>query len=124
MERLCESGDDSSTLLALLGRFTEPRVVALGYYDCMSTFTTKRGGAPITNEEARVVIETELFALKLTRPMTSAEKDAFCEIARSSLNYQSNSYRIREIRLWVESWQSLWLPEKLGPDEGGGRGDG
>ena len=69
------------------------------------------------------LIETELFALKLTRPMTSAEKDAFCEIAKSSLNYQSNSYRIREIRLWVESWQSLWLPEKLGPDEGGGAGD-
>jgi hypothetical protein len=89
----------------------------------MSAFTTKRGGAPITNEEARAVIETELFALKLTRPMTSAEKDAFCEIAKSSLNYQSNSYRIREISLWVESWQSLWLPEKFGPDEGGGRGD-
>jgi hypothetical protein len=90
-----------------------PRAAAPGYYDCMSAFTTKRGGAPITKEEARAAVETELFALKLTRPMTPAEKDAFCEIA-NSLNYQSNSYRIREIHSWVESWQSLWLPEKLG----------
>ena len=52
--------------------------------------------------------------MKLTKPMTPAEKDAFCEIAKSRLNYQSNSYRIKEIHLWVESWQSLWLPEKLG----------
>jgi hypothetical protein len=83
----------------------------------MSTFTRKRSRTPITEEEARAAVETELFALKLTRPMTSAEKDAFCEIANSSLNYQSNSYRVREIRLWVESWQSLWLPEKVGPGE-------
>ena len=66
----------------------------------------------ITNEEARAAVETELFAMKLTKPMTPAEKDAFCEIAKSRLNYQSNSYRIKEIHLWVESWQSLWLPEK------------
>jgi hypothetical protein len=53
----------------------------------MSAFTTKRGGTQITTEEARAAVETELFALKLTRSMTSAEKDAFCEIAKNSLNY-------------------------------------
>ena len=37
-------------------------------------------------------------------------KDAFCEIAKSRLNYESNSYRIKETRLWVESWELLWLP--------------
>jgi hypothetical protein len=47
--------------------------------------------------------------------MTLAEKDAFCETAKSS--YQSNSYRVKEIRLWVESWQSLWLPENSDPPE-------
>ena len=56
--------------------------------------------------------------MKLTKPMTPAEKDAFCEIDKSRLNYESNSYRIKEIRLWVESWQSLGLPEKLGAGSG------
>ena len=84
----------------------------------MSTFPISSRGKPITNEEARAAVETELFAMKLTRPMTPAQKDAFCEIAKSSLNYQSNSYRIKEIRLWVESWQSLWLPDNSGPGEG------
>ena len=88
-----------------------PWVAPPGYYDCMSAFTTKRGGTQITTEEARAAVETELFAMKLTKPMTPAEKDAFCEIAKSRLNYESNSYRIKEIRLWVESWQSLWLPK-------------
>src|SRR6476661_10594719 len=83
----------------------------------MSAFPTFPRGQPITNEEARAAVETELFAMKLTKPMTTAEKDAFCEIAKSRLNYESNSYRVKEIRLWVESWQSLWLPEKLGPGE-------
>jgi hypothetical protein len=76
----------------------------------MSAFPTFPRGKPITNEEARAAVETELFAMKLTKPMTPAEKDAFCEIAKSRLNYESNSYRIKEIRLWVESWESLWLP--------------
>ena len=31
-------------------------------------------GQPITNEEARAAVETELFAMKLTKPMTPAEK--------------------------------------------------
>src|SRR6476660_8366110 len=84
----------------------------------MSAFPTFPRGKPITNEEARAVVETELFAMELTKPMTPAEKDAFCEIAKSRLNYESNSYRIKEIRLWVESWQSLWLPEKLGASVG------
>jgi hypothetical protein len=30
-------------------------------------------GQPITNEEARAAVETELFAMKLTKPMTPAE---------------------------------------------------
>ena len=76
----------------------------------MSAFPTFPRGKPITNEEARAAVETELFAMKLTKPMTPAEKDAFCEIVKSRLNYESNSYRIKEIRLWVESWESLWLP--------------
>ena len=76
----------------------------------MSAFPTFPRGKPITNEEARAAVETELFAMKLTKPMTPAEKDAFCEIAKSRLNYESNSYRIKEIRLWIESWESLWLP--------------
>ena len=84
----------------------------------MSAFPTFPRGKPITNEEARAAVETELFAMKLAKPMTPVEKDAFCEIAKSRLNYESNSYRIKEIRLWVESWQSLWLPEKLGADVG------
>ncbi len=84
----------------------------------MSAFPISPGGKPITNEEARAAVETALFAMGLTRPMTTAEKDAFCETAKSSLNYQSNSYRVKEIRLWVESWQSLWLPENSGPPEG------
>jgi hypothetical protein len=88
------------------------------YHYCMSAFPTFPRGQPITNEEARAAVETELFAMKLTKPMTPAEKDAFCEIAKSRLNYESNSYRIKEIRLWVESWQSLWLPEKLGAGVG------
>jgi hypothetical protein len=88
-----------------------PRAAPTGYYDCMSAFTTKRGGTPITTEEARAAVETELFALKLTRSMTAAEKNAFCEIANSSLNYQSNSYRMREIRLWVESCSRCGCPK-------------
>ena len=81
------------------------------YHYCMSAFPTSPRGKPITNEEAtRAAVETELFAMKLTKPMTPAEKDAFCEIVKSRLNYESNSYRIKEIRLWVESWESLWLP--------------
>ena len=83
--------------------------VLLRHY-CMSAFPTFPRGQPITNEEARAAVETELFAMELTKPMTPAEKDAFCEIAKSRLNYESNSYRIKEIRLWVESWESLWLP--------------
>ena len=78
----------------------------------MSAFPTSPRGKPITNEEARAAVETEFFAMKLAKPMTPAEKDVFCEIARR-LNYKSNSYRIKEIRLLVERWQSLWLPEKL-----------
>jgi hypothetical protein len=81
----------------------------------MSVFPISPGAKPITNEEARAAVETALFEMGLTRLMTVAEKDAFCETAKSSLNYQSNSYRVKEIRLWVESWQSLWLPENLGP---------
>jgi hypothetical protein len=33
----------------------------------------------ITKEEARAAVESELFALKLTRPMTSAEKEHFAK---------------------------------------------
>jgi hypothetical protein len=83
----------------------------------MSAFPISPAGKPITNEEARVAVETVLFAMGLTRPMTPAEKDAFCETAKSSLNYQSTSYRINEIRLWVESWQSLWLTENSSPPQ-------
>ena len=64
------------------------------YHYCMSAFPTFPRGKPITNEEARAAVETELFAMKLTKPMTPAEKDAFCEIAKSRLNYKSNSYRM------------------------------
>ena len=65
----------------------------------MSAFPISPGGKPITNEEARTAVETALFEMGLTRPMTLAEKDAFCETAKSSLNYQSNSYRVKESRL-------------------------
>ena len=59
------------------------------YHYCMSAFPTFPRGQPITNEEARAAVETELFAMKLTKPMTPAEKDAFCEIAKSRLNLQN-----------------------------------
>ena len=41
------------------------------YHYCMSH---PPRGQPITNEEARAAVETELFAMKLTKPMTPAEK--------------------------------------------------
>jgi hypothetical protein len=39
----------------------------------MSAFPTFPRGKPITNEEARTAVETELFAMKLTKPMTPAD---------------------------------------------------
>ena len=47
----------------------------------MSAFPISPGGKPITNEEARAAVETALFEMGLTRPMTLAEKEAFCETA-------------------------------------------
>jgi hypothetical protein len=76
----------------------------------MSGFPISPRGKPITNEAARAAVETELFAMKLTRPMTPAEKDAFCESAKSSLNYQSNSYRVRERKLAVAVAARTFIP--------------
>ncbi len=71
----------------------------------------------MTNEEARAAVEAELFALKLTQRMTLPEKTAFCESAHRRLLFQSDTDRLREIIVWVETWQSLWLPDK--PTSGG-----
>ena len=69
----------------------------------------------MTNEEARAAVEAELFALKLTRRMTLPDKIAFCESAHSRLVFQSDTDRLREILVWAETWQSLWLPDELTP---------
>lgn len=67
----------------------------------------------MTNEEARAAVEAELFALKLTQRMTLPDKIAFCESAHRRLVFQSDTDRLREILVWAETWQSLWLPDKL-----------
>ena len=67
----------------------------------MAAFRTSPAGRMITKEEARAAVETELFALKLTKPMTSAEKETFCQFANSTLDYHSNADRMREIRAWT-----------------------
>jgi hypothetical protein len=64
------------------------------YHYCMSAFPTSPRGKPITNEEARAAVETELFAMKLTKPMTPAEKDEFCEIAKSLSGHFRPDYRV------------------------------
>lgn len=48
--------------------------------------------------------------------MTLPEKTAFCESVHRRLVFQSDTDRLREIVAWAETWQSLWLPEKLVPD--------
>jgi hypothetical protein len=67
----------------------------------------------MTNEEARAAVEAELFALKLTQRMTLPDKIAFCESAHRRLVFESDTDRLREILVWAETWQSLWLPDKL-----------
>ena len=71
----------------------------------------------MTNEEARAAVEAELFALNLTQRMTLPDKTAFCESAHRRLLFQSDTDRLREIIVWAETWQSLWLPDK--PTSGG-----
>jgi hypothetical protein len=69
--------------------------------------------AMMTNEEARAAVEAELFALKLAQRMTLPDKIAFCESAYRRLVFESDTDRLREILVWAETWQSLWLPDKL-----------
>ena len=71
----------------------------------------------MTKEEARAAIEAELFALKLTKRMALPEKIAFCEGAHRRLVFQYETDRLRDILHWVETWQSLWLPDKLASGE-------
>ena len=71
----------------------------------------------MTKEEARAAIEAELFALKLRERMALPEKIAFCESAHRRLVFQSETDRLREIYQWVETWQSLWLPDKKASSE-------
>src|SRR5271167_3414866 len=71
----------------------------------------------MTKEEARAAIEAELFALKLRKRMPLPEKIAFCESAHRRLGFQSETDRLRDIFQWVETWQSLWLPDKLASGE-------
>src|ERR1700683_2550607 len=71
----------------------------------------------MTKEEARAAIEAELFALKLRRRMALPEKIAFCEGAHRRLIFQSETDRLRDIFQWVETWQSLWLPDKFASGE-------
>ena len=68
--------------------------------------------AMLTTEEARAAVEAELFALKLTKPMSLPEKWAFCERAHRRVVFQSKTDRLRLIIEWADSWQALWLPEK------------
>jgi hypothetical protein len=82
--------------------------------DFATTESRSKGAcAMMTNEEARAAVEAELFALKLTQRMTLPDKIAFCESAHRRLVFQSDTDRLREILLWAETWQSLWLPDKL-----------
>jgi hypothetical protein len=69
----------------------------------------------LTREEARAAVEAELFALKLTKPMSLPEKWAFCERTHRRVVFQSKTDRLRLIIEWADSWQALWLPEKARP---------
>jgi hypothetical protein len=71
----------------------------------------------MTKEEARAAIEAELFALKLRERMALPEKIAFCESAHRRLAFQSETDRLRDVYQWVETWQSLWLPDKIASGE-------
>jgi hypothetical protein len=71
----------------------------------------------MTKEEVRAAVETELFALKLKEPLTLAQIEAFCEYIERKFPYQSDDNRTRELIGWIETWQSLWLPDKLTPGE-------
>jgi hypothetical protein len=71
----------------------------------------------MTKEEARATIEAELFALKLRKRMALPEKIAFCESAHRRWVFQSETDRLRDILQWAETWQSLWLPDKLASGE-------
>jgi hypothetical protein len=75
------------------------------------------GSATMTKEEARATIEAELFALKLRKRMALPEKIAFCESAHRRWVFQSETDRLRDILQWAETWQSLWLPDKLASGE-------
>ena len=69
--------------------------------------------AMMTKNEARAAIEAQLFAMKLTRPLTPVKKLAFCALADRHLGHRSpDAGRMEEIQAWVESWQSLWLPQE------------
>jgi hypothetical protein len=71
----------------------------------------------MTKEEARATIEAELFPLKLRKRMALPEKIAFCESAHRRWVFQSETDRLRDILQWAETWQSLWLPDKLASGE-------
>ena len=71
----------------------------------------------MTKEEARAAVEAELFALRLRKCMTLPEKIAFCESVHRRLVFQSDTDRLKEILVWAETWQSLWLPDKFVPGE-------
>jgi hypothetical protein len=55
----------------------------------------------VTKEEGEPPSRPKI-ALSLTRPMTPAEEDEFCQIANGRLNYQSNTDQTREMRAWVK----------------------
>jgi hypothetical protein len=76
-----------------------------------------RSGQVLTKEEARAALEDELFALNLTKPMSLADRYAFCESIHRRLVFQSKTDRLRLIFEWADSWQKLWLGSKISDDE-------
>jgi hypothetical protein len=69
----------------------------------------------MTKEEVRAAVEAELFSLKLKEPLNPTQIKTFCEYIERNFPYQSNADRTRELSAWTETWQSLWLSDKLMP---------
>jgi hypothetical protein len=59
----------------------------------------------MTREEARAVVEAELRALNLTKPMTSEELNLFCRDVCKRFNFALTKQRLPKAGLiWVEHW--------------------
>ena len=60
----------------------------------------------MTREQAKDVVETELRALNLTKPMMADEMTSFCRAMYKRLQFKSPNERLADIRQWADDWQS------------------